>query len=129
VVGAAPLSWNSRRVGILVHKLHVLHEELAGHAELVADGAAARVGSAHQRLVLYRGTVLSSVSSEAALRGEPLAADVAVEGPVLQPLDLALVVAQVLLQVRQLDEGPPALGDVAFVRSLSCVKPGVLLNM
>ena len=63
---------------------------------------------------------LSSVSSEAALRGEPLAADVAVEGPVLQPLDLALVVAQVLLQVRQLDEGPPALGDVTFVRSLSC---------
>ena len=59
---------------------------------------------------------------ETGLGGEPLAADVAVEGPVLEPLDLALVVAEVLLQVRELDEGAPALGDVALVRPLPYTK-------
>ena len=48
-----------------MHKLHVLHEELAGHAELVADGAAARVGSAHQRLVLKQTNVQSYGPTEA----------------------------------------------------------------
>ena len=33
---------------------------------------------------------------------------------------LGLVVAEMLLQVTQLDEGPPAVRNVAFVRSLSC---------
>ena len=35
-------------VGILVHELHVLHQHLPRHAELVADGAAARVGAPNQ---------------------------------------------------------------------------------
>jgi len=53
-------------------------------------------------------TDLRRVRTEAGLRGEALAADVAVERPVLRPLHLSVVIPQVLLQVRQLDEGPPA---------------------
>ena len=41
------LTWHSRGVRILVYKLHMLHEELASHAQLVTDGAAARVRSPH----------------------------------------------------------------------------------
>lgn len=50
------------------------------------------------------------VRPEAGLGGETLAADVAVEGTVLGALHLGVVVPQVLLQVRQLDEGAPAVG-------------------
>lgn len=57
---------------------------------------------------------------QTALSGKPFAADVAVEGPVLGPLDLRVVVAQVLLQVGELDEGSPAVGEVAFVGPLAC---------
>lgn len=53
-------------------------------------------------------TDLRRVSTEAGLRGEALAADVAVERPILRPLHLSVVIPQVLLQIRQLDEGPPA---------------------
>lgn len=53
-------------------------------------------------------TDLRRVGTEAGLRGETLAADVAVERPVLRPLHLSVVIPQVLLQIRQLDEGPPA---------------------
>ena len=59
------------------------------------------------------------MSPEAALGSEPLAADVAVEGPVFQPLYLGLVVPEVLLQVGQLDEGPATVRDVTLVGSLS----------
>lgn len=69
---------------------------------------------------------LRGVRSERALRGEALAADVAVEGPVLGALHLGVVVAEVLLQVGELDEGAPALGQVALVGPLACnTKTGV----
>lgn len=68
---------------------------------------------------LHRDTDLCRVRSETALGGETLATDVAVEGPVLGPLHLGVVVAEVLLQVRQLDEGAPAVWEVAFVGALA----------
>lgn len=55
-----------------------------------------------------------------ALGGEALAADVTVEGPVLHPLQLGVVVTEVLLKVGELDEGPAALRQVALVRPLTC---------
>lgn len=58
--------------------------------------------------------------AQAGLGGEALAADVAVERPVLGALHLGVVVAQVLLQVGQLDEGAAALGQMALVRALAC---------
>lgn len=45
---AGSLTGHPRGIGVLVDKLHVLHQQLAGHAELVADGTAARVGASHQ---------------------------------------------------------------------------------
>ena len=48
------LTWDAGRVGVLVHELHVLHQHLAAHAELVADGAAAGVGAANHALVLLQ---------------------------------------------------------------------------
>ena len=59
------------------------------------------------------------MSPEAALGSEPLAADVAVEGSVFQPLNLRLVITKVLLQVGQLDERSPTLRNVTFVGALS----------
>ena len=103
--------------------LHVLHELLSRHAQLLANRAAARVWPSHQR------GVLAVVRAEGGLRGEPLPADVAVEGAVLEALRLGVVVAQVLLQVAQLYEGPPAVGEVASVRPLSRVEASVLLNV
>ena len=44
------------------------------------------------------------------------------ERPVLQPLNLALVVSEMLLQVRQLYEGPATIGDVTLVRPLAYQK-------
>ena len=69
---------------------------------------------------MNRNHYLSGMCSKTALSGKSFAADVTVEGPVLEPLDLALVVAQVLLQVAQLDEGATAVRNMAFIRSLSC---------
>ena len=65
-------------------------------------------------------THLASVGSQTALRGKSLSTDVAVERPVLQSLDLRLVVSKVLLKVGQLDEGPATLWYVALVRTLAC---------
>ena len=48
-------------------KLHVLHQQLAGHAELVADGATAGVGTPHQGLVLQK-TFMSCNSSKTGLK-------------------------------------------------------------
>ncbi len=56
---------------------------------------------------------------ERRLGGESLSANVAVKRSVLESLDLRLVVAQVLLQVGQLDEGAAAVRDVAAVRTLT----------
>ena len=69
---------------------------------------------------LRSSTDLCGVRPEAALGGEPLSADLTVERPVLHPLYLRVVVPQVLLQVRELDEGAAALGVVALVRSFTC---------
>lgn len=57
--------------------------------------------------------------SETALSGKALATDVAMEGPVLSPLDLGVMVPQVLLKVGELDEGASTVGEVAFVRTLA----------
>lgn len=71
-------------------------------------------GTAYQRICeldVGFGTYMTDLrrmGTEAGLRGETLAADVAVERPVLRPLHLSVVIPQVLLQIRQLDEGPPA---------------------
>ena len=59
------------------------------------------------------------MSPETTLCSEPLAADVAVEGSVFQPLNLRLVITKVLLQVGQLDERSPTLRNVTFVGALS----------
>ena len=50
----AKLTGHPGGIGVLVDKLHVLHQQLAGHAELVADGATAGVGTPHQGLVLQK---------------------------------------------------------------------------
>ena len=47
---------------------------------------------------------LSGVSPEWWLGREPFTADVAVEWPVLEPLQLRFVIAKMLLQVRQLQQ-------------------------
>ena len=52
------------------------------------------------------------------LRRESLPADVAVERAVLQPLDLGFVVAEMLLEVGELDEGAAAVEHVTLVRTL-----------
>lgn len=64
-------------------------------------------------------TYLGRVRPETRLGGETLAAEIAVERAALGPLDLGVVVAKVLLQVRQLDERSAALRQVAFVRALA----------
>lgn len=65
-------------------------------------------------------TDLGRVGPEAALGGKPFSADVAVEGSVLGPLNLRIVIAQVLLQIGQLDEGPSAIREVALIGPLTC---------
>lgn len=62
---------------------------------------------------------LRGVRPQAGLGGEALAAQVTVKGPTLGSLDLGVVVPQVLLQVRQLDEGATAFRQVALVRALA----------
>ena len=53
-----------------MHKLHVLHELLAGHAQLLADGTAAGVGPADEGLVLQAKTARQGSSREAGLENE-----------------------------------------------------------
>lgn len=112
VVGGPSLRGNSGSVRVLVGVLHVLHQRLAAEEELVAYWTAGCVRAADQGGVLLEHNtllqLLRRVGTEAGLRGETLAADVAVERPVLRPLHLSVVIPQVLLQIRQLDEGPPA---------------------
>lgn len=112
VVGGPSLRGNSRGVWILVGMLHMLHQRLTAEEEFVAYWTAGCVRTADQGGVLLEHNtllqLLRRVGTEAGLRGETLAADVAVERPVLRPLHLSVVIPQVLLQIRQLDEGPPA---------------------
>lgn len=53
------------------------------------------------------------------LRGESFSADVTVEGPVLRPLDLSVVISKVLLKVRELDERSSAIWEVALIGPLA----------
>ena len=55
-------------------------------------------------------TDLRRVGPEAGLGGETLSTYVAVERTIFRSLHLRIVVSQVLLKIRQLDEGTPALG-------------------
>ena len=55
-------------IGVLVDKLHVFHQQLAGHAQLVADGTTAGVGTPHQGLVLQKKTFMSCNSSKTGLK-------------------------------------------------------------
>lgn len=59
------------------------------------------------------------VRAQAGLGREPFTADVAVERSVFRTLDLRVVVAQMLLQIRQLDKGPSALGQMTLVRTFT----------
>lgn len=56
-----------------------------------------------------------SVRPQTRLRGESFAADGTVEGSVLRPFHLGVVIPQVLLEIGQLDEGSPAVRKVALV--------------
>lgn len=59
------------------------------------------------------------------LGGETLPADVTMEWTVFRALHLGVVVAQVLLQIGQLDEGATALRQMALVGALAyCVGEG-----
>ena len=92
---------------------------LGGMDAQAAPGGATDLGRVGAQAAPGGATDLGGVRAQAALRGEALAADLAVEWPVLHALDLRVVVPQVLLQVRQLDEGPAALGVVTLVRTFS----------
>jgi hypothetical protein len=59
------------------------------------------------------------------LGGESLSANRTVEGPIFGPFHLGVVVAEVLLQVGQLDEGSSAIRQVTLVRPLSYKKETV----
>ena len=52
--GIIKLTGHPGGIGVLVDKLHVFHQQLAGHAQLVADGTTAGVGTPHQGLVLQK---------------------------------------------------------------------------
>lgn len=65
-------------------------------------------------------TDLRCVRSQARFRRESFPADVAMEGTILRPLNLCVVIPQMLLQIRQLNEGSSAVRQVALVRALTC---------
>ena len=46
----------------------MFHQQLAGHAQLVADGTTAGVGTPHQGLVLQKKTFMSCNSSKTGLK-------------------------------------------------------------
>lgn len=108
---------------VFVNVFHVFHEGLVAEEELVAQRTAGRVGSANQ------GRVLGRVGAQRGLGGEAFAAYGALKRPVLGPLQLGIVIAKVLLQIRQLDEGSSAFRHVATVRSFTCMKASVLLDV
>lgn len=94
-------------IRILVGVLHVFHQCLAAEEEFVADRAAGCVRAADQGGVLLEHntllqlmTDLRRMGTEAGLRGEALAADVAMERSVLRPLHLGIVISKMLLKVR-----------------------------
>jgi hypothetical protein len=66
------------------------------------------------------GPYLGRVSPQARLSSESFTTDVTVERSVLRALYLRVVVAQMLLQIAELDEGASTLWQVALVRPLAC---------
>lgn len=66
------------------------------------------------------GPYLGRVSPQARLRGESFSADVAVERSVLRTFHLCVMIAQMLLEVAELDEGATTLRQVALVGPLAC---------
>lgn len=76
--------------------------------------------SSREILTRVPSLYLRCVGPQRTLSGKTLPADVAMERPVLHALQLRVVVAEVLLQVRQLDEGAAAVRKVAFVGALTC---------
>ena len=59
------------------------------------------------------------VRPQAGFSRETFSTNIAVEGSVFGPFYLRVVVAQMLLKIRQLDKGPAAVRKVAFVRAFS----------
>lgn len=98
MVGRPSLRGDAGCIRILVGVLHVFHQCLAAEEEFVADRAAGCVRAADQGGVLM--TDLRRMGTEAGLRGEALAADVAMERSVLRPLHLGIVISKMLLKVR-----------------------------
>lgn len=80
-------------------------------------------------VILATAHYFGAVGAKAAVRGEALAARVAHVWPVFGSLHLTLVVAEMLLKVRQLDEGPVALGEVTLVRTLAYEKKNTEINL
>jgi hypothetical protein len=66
------------------------------------------------------GPYLGRVSPQARLRSESFSADVAVERPVLRAFHLSVMIAQMLLEVAELDEGATTLRQVTLVGPLAC---------
>ena len=66
------------------------------------------------------GPYLGRVSPQARLRSESFSTNVTVKRSVLRAFHLRVVVAQMLLQVAELDEGATTLRQVTFVRPLAC---------
>lgn len=65
-------------------------------------------------------TYLCRVGAQTGLGGETLAADGAVERPVLGSFHLGVMITEVLLQVGQLYKSSTALGQVTPVGSFAC---------
>lgn len=63
---------------------------------------------------------LGRVSPQARLRGESFSADITVKRSVLRAFHLSVVIAQMLLQIAELDEGAAAFWQVTFIRPLAC---------
>lgn len=133
MVSRPSLRGNAGGVRILVRVLHVLHERLAAEEHLVTERAGGGVGAADEGRMLLQPTntmaYFRRVGAQTGLGGEAFAADVAVERAVFGALHLGVVISQVLLQVRQLDERPPAVGKVTFVWTFTSVQSCVLLDV
>jgi len=63
---------------------------------------------------------LGRVSPQARLRGESFSTDITVERSVLGAFHLRVVIAQMLLQIAELDKGAATLWQVTFIRPLAC---------
>ena len=67
---------------------------------------------------------LGRVSPQARLRSESFSTDVTVKRSVLRAFHLRVVIAQMLLQIAELDKGATTLWQVTFIRPLACNNRG-----